>query len=458
MAVVGKTRVSGTTYYVTFRYNGRKVWERAGTDKRQAQSLSRRRQKEVEEGTYAEQLKAEEQTIGTFAEHWLPTRKGRWSTDEERYMRRHVLSREWVRDLKMIDARPKHALRLVQELDVTVSEKTKKMLSPKTVSLLHGMLHTMFRDAVLEEIVPANPWKVASDKLQRKSRKRRSPYALEDIAKILACPDVHPKSRVFVALAFFTGMREGEICGRRFKDWDPSATPLGSLNCWSQYGDELLKGDEREAGERARMIPVLPMLATILTWWKDAGFELVFCRRPTPEDFIVPTQAGEWYSRKCAYDLFQVAIAKAGVANLTLHSTRHSFITHARRGGARAEVLEKVTHNAAGETIDIYTHWEWDPLCEAVSCFPLRAGDASGDVSPNDSLLLVAPPGVELRDGSVTVGNYLPPIGDDSSSEYRKTDTPYPSVTADCAARHQMDGSSARAFRAQAWLQLAAAT
>jgi hypothetical protein len=50
------------------------------------------------------------------------------------------------------------------------------------------------------------------------------------------------------------------------------------------------------------------------------------------------------------------------------HSTRHTFITWARRGGARADVLEVVTHNAAGRMIDQYTHWDWAPLCDAVAC------------------------------------------------------------------------------------------
>ncbi|HVW30435.1 MAG TPA: hypothetical protein VHC69_33995 [Polyangiaceae bacterium] len=50
------------------------------------------------------------------------------------------------------------------------------------------------------------------------------------------------------------------------------------------------------------------------------------------------------------------------------HLTRHTMITWARRGGAPADVLESVTHNAAGAIIDQYTHWDWEPLCKAVAC------------------------------------------------------------------------------------------
>lgn len=403
MAVVGKKRVKGITYYVTFMWNGEKVWERVGTDKRQAQSLNRRRQKEVDDGTYEAQIRTEAQTVGTFLEPWLTKRKGRWSKDETAYAKRYLLARPWLAGLRLLDARPKHALRLIEELDATISERTREVLSPKTVSMLHGIMHTMFRDAQLAELVPANPWKVPPEKLQRKARRTRKPYALQDIARVLSHPDVHPSARVFAAIAFFTGMREGEICGRRWRDWDPSPTPLGSLHCWSQYDDQPLKGDKRSTGEAARKIPVLPQLATVLTWWKAEGFELVHLRPPTEADFIVPSRRQlDSMSRGVAYDLFQGALTVSGTTNLTLHSTRHSFITQCRRGGAQEDVLEKVTHNASGSTVDDYTHWEWDPLCEAVLCFPLRAGDASAAAETNGSLNQVAPPRFELGTDDVT--------------------------------------------------------
>lgn len=50
------------------------------------------------------------------------------------------------------------------------------------------------------------------------------------------------------------------------------------------------------------------------------------------------------------------------------HLTRHTMISFARRGGARADVLECVTHNAKGSIIDQYTHFDWEPLCDAVRC------------------------------------------------------------------------------------------
>lgn len=79
------------------------------------------------------------------------------------------------------------------------------------------------------------------------------------------------------------------------------------------------------------------------------------------------------------------------------------MITWARRGGARPDVLEKITHNAAGRIIDQYTHWDWEPLCQAVLCLdyagmaalrPLRAVQPATESQP---IVAAAPVGGPLQ-------------------------------------------------------------
>ena len=45
----------------------------------------------------------------------------------------------------------------------------------------------------------------------------------------------------------------------------------------------------------------------------------------------------------------------------------------------REDVLERVTHNAAGDIIDQYTHFDWEPLCEAVACIDYGWRPAAGE-------------------------------------------------------------------------------
>src|SRR5689334_1568428 len=97
--------------------------------------------------------------------------------------------------------------------------------------------------------------------------------------------------RVFLWLAFYTGMREGEICGRRWRDWVRDSLPLGALLCTSQYDDRPLKGDDADSGDtRPRVIPVHRELAAVLDDWWNSGWEVVYGRTPTEDDFIYPNR------------------------------------------------------------------------------------------------------------------------------------------------------------------------
>lgn len=150
------------------------------------------------------------------------------------------------------------------------------------------------------------------------------------------------------------------------------AQPLGSMNVVSQYNDEPLKTDN------ARKVPVHPDLARRLESWWSEGFELTYCRKPTPEDFIVPnrhprSKGSGAHTKSSAYKAMARACEAVGVRFEGCHLTRHTMISWARRGGARADVLERVTHNATGAIIDQYTHFDWEPLCQAVLCLDYSA-------------------------------------------------------------------------------------
>jgi hypothetical protein len=125
--------------------------------------------------------------------------------------------------------------------------------------------------------------------------------------------------------------------------------------------------------------PHPPVLAEKLGWWWREGFEPTNCRKPEPGDFVIPRRENGRvdklvnHTKKTGAHLWARACREAGVESLTLHSTRHTFITLARRGRARAEVVERITHNAAGTIVDHYTHRDWQPLRQAVLAVRLPA-------------------------------------------------------------------------------------
>lgn len=367
MGLYTRKRKSTTVYYVTFVWNGKQIQERAGTDKRQALQLERQRKREVRDGTYRPDKKSGSMTLAAYAAQWIEQRKRRGVRsvhDDETRLRLHVLPALGKRRIDSI-AR-KDIRELVERL------RTTGTLAPKTVRNVYGVTRTLFRDAMIEELVLIDPCvlprgALPSPRDPSNSTTRRQPsiFARSEVRMLLKDERVPPDRRTFYALLFLTGMRHGEAAGRRWRDLDEAARPLAALTVATQYLGELLKT------KTPRVVPVHPTLKKVLDAWRDGGFEAFYGRRPSADDFIVPSRTGSCRACSTTHRNLQEDCAAMQITGRRTHDTRHTFISLARRDGARKEVLERVTHNARGDIVDHYTQFDWEPLCEAVACLRL---------------------------------------------------------------------------------------
>jgi integrase len=381
MAVVPRKQKQKTTYRVAVYVNGKMQFEPALTDKHEAKRLEKRRKREVKAGTY--QLPPARMgsiRFQSFAERFFDGRKNRNATSERRQVELHALSIKWFAEKPMDEVEPPDFLRLVKEMRLKrkiVGDLEFRAVGEKSIANIMGTIRTIFGDAHFNQVIAVNPYVLPRGTLKRKSKKRL-PYQGVEVLALLS-DKVAVTRRVFIWLAFFTGMREGEICGRRWRDWVRDARPISALICGSQYFDRPLKtDDEDEGGEtHPRAIPVHPELAKVLNWWWSEGFELVYSRVPKSDDFIFPNQHDSTrnHTKSSGYKLWRKACTEAGVTNHSLHSTRHTFVRFARRGTPRTDAVEAITHNAKnqGEMIDYYNSWLWTPLCEAILTLDYRA-------------------------------------------------------------------------------------
>jgi integrase len=371
MAVVPRKRKSGVVYGVLTSWAGGKHWELVGANRREAEQLDRKRLREVESGSFRPGELTDAATFRAFADSWLERRTNRTADNDRGLVRRHVLPLAWFAELRMADIRPRDVLRLIETLQAGE-------LAPKSVTLVMGIVRVMFRDAVIGDVLSATPYVVPRGTLKRAGEKRL-PYTAAE-ARALLGDQVGERERIWNALAFYTGARCGEVCGLRWGDWDEAPVPLGALRIERQYGGQVLKT------ERPRIAPVHPELAALLAGWRDR-WPLYFLRRPEATDLICPrlVAPGETpgpLTKSAAYKAWIRSCGVAKVTNRSVHSTRHTFITLAQRGGADHRVVELVTHNPKGRIIDVYTTRDWSELCAAVLCLSF---DAPLDVGSNGS-------------------------------------------------------------------------
>ncbi len=264
-------------------------------------------------------------------------------------------------------------------------------IAARTARSAKGVVRTMFRDSKLEGVIALDPFAgLPRSIISKPPRRERRVYTREEVSTVLRDERISVPLRVMFALLVYLGLREGEGCGRRWRDWDRSPKPLGSMNVETQYQDEPLKTDQ------FRKVPVHPELDRFLGVWWEHGFELVFRRKPNMDDFIVPnSRTGGAHTKSSLYKALRRACAIVTVRFEGCHLTRHTMITWARRGGAPRDVIERLTHNAAGAIIDQYTHYDWKPLCEAVLCIdydPQQPIEKPPETAPGGGVTVVGLP------------------------------------------------------------------
>lgn len=388
MAIIPRTRKGGKKvwYVTTYLGENNTDWSDPFTSEREAKRHEKTVKRQLAEGTFRPNGTGAKR-FGFFFTEWLKGRKTGNAEEDRQLADLHIKHRSWLMDLALEEIEPPHGLRLVEELKATISEKTGKPLSQKYVSNLYGLYTSCIRTARARGLIKTDPCVLERGVLRRKARRgTRPPYTMPEVETIAHAGPL-TEGRMWSALAFYLGGREGEICGRRFRDLNVESQPLACMAIVTQYDDQPLKTED-ETGEHARKVPVHPRLAELLdAWWRE-GFEWVYCRKPRVDDFIVPRRFDKQdgrslnHTKSSAYKLWRAHLEAVKVPSHTLHASRHTFISFLRRGGAEDWVVERMTHNARGEQIDEYTHTEWVQLCQAVLGFWTRPGSPAPTAEP----------------------------------------------------------------------------
>lgn len=308
-------------------------------------------------------------TVTAYAESWLATRRNESAADDRTRIRLHVLA--YIGDMLLTEVRPRHARDLIMRL------RNDGQLPPRTIRQVSGILHTMFKSAVIEELIPTNPIVFERGVLPKKidadpSWRHEAIYTRAEAEQLISDERIPGDRRVLYALKLLAALRHSEAAGLTWGLYDSAARPLGAIHL----------GKTKSAAPRA--IPVHPTLARILAQWKLSGWPALYDRRPRADDLIVPTRQG--LRRKPAASQVQLVEdlerldlrARAGAGrNRRGHDLRRTMITLARADGAIDGLLRWVTHGPRpNEMLDVYSSPPWEALCTEVAKLriELRAG------------------------------------------------------------------------------------
>jgi integrase len=284
----------------------------------------------------------------TYAEQWREAQVHRQSSADhvETMLRRHAYPTLGDRPLSSV--LPSEVQAWVKRLSAGSTDR--KPLAPSTVGVVHGIVSSVFKAAVRDRRVMANPCE--GTKLPTVERRKVAPMTTEQV-EILRT-EVPDALSALVTFSAGTGMRQGEVLGltrdrlrllganpvvvvdRQLVTLRSGKTEFGPLKTKASY----------------RTIPLPKVVVEAL----NAHLAV----HDVAADGLVFTLGGLPITRQTFGHAWRPAAAAAGLTEATgqgSHALRHYYASLLIRFGESVKTVQvRLGHATAAETLDTYSH------------------------------------------------------------------------------------------------------
>ena len=190
--------------------------------------------------------------------------------------------------------------------------------------------------------------------MQFRTEPRKLPvvFSVEEVSDILmAAPGPGLKYRAALSISYGAGLRASEVCNLKISDID---------------SDRMLIHVELGKGQKDRKVMLSPGLLELLrAWWREAR----------PEGWLFPGKPKiNPISPRQLSPAFTSAKHMAGVKKpATLHTLRHSFVTHLLEANTDVRVIQVLLGHAKLTTTARYTHVATKTIRDTVSPYEMLA-------------------------------------------------------------------------------------
>ncbi len=245
--------------------------------------------------------------------------------------------------------------------DVTLSEikAWRRTLDPKTESsnaAAYRLLRSILQAAHEEELIDRVPPKIRAAG-SAPVKQVVIPATFDEITTIVN--EMPERLKLFIVLAAFAGLREGELMELRRSDVDGLTGRISVTRKVDKDTDRSVRGacpncgryistPKTRSGIRVVHVPppFLPMLQKHLLEHTALG----------PKGLLFPGDRTDHMSARYLMDRYRPAREKAGRPDLTIHHLRHTALTMAGQHGATAAELQARAGHASQAAMAIYQH------------------------------------------------------------------------------------------------------
>lgn len=242
------------------------------------------------------------------------------------------------------------------QLDAIVPSDLKAWLSKLQASGLSGkrihniriVFQGILRDAVSDGIIPKNPF-IGIKGFSRKAQHDIHPFTLPEIQYILQ--NAEGKLKAFLTVAFFTGMRTGELVALKWSDINLKSSKITVQRS--------IRGSI-ETGTKTGVVRTIDMLPPVADALKEQ-FKLT----GLAGGYVFLNRYGKHYagSTTLANEHWAPLLKRLMLDHRTLYQTRHSFATMMISKGEDVIWVSKMMEHANPSiTLSIYSKYREEPV------------------------------------------------------------------------------------------------
>jgi len=262
-----------------------------------------------------------------------PSRKESTNKDYQLIFDKHILP--YFKHFNLEDFKPS----FIKEWQAKLLEKG---LSPKSVKNIRIVLSTILNDAVMDEIIEKNPVLLVKPPKQEKSEVEV--FSLDEVKILLKNADGWFKH--FLTVAFFTGMRTGELLALKWED-------VNFHNKTIHVRRSRRQGVESDTKTgKSRIIDMLPIVEKSLKeQFKENGLNY---------KYVFTTKAGYPFfeSNSIANRYWKPLLKRCLISYRKLYSTRHTFASiMLQKGEDIAWISNMLGHADISTTLRYYAKY-----------------------------------------------------------------------------------------------------
>ena len=309
-----QTSAGSPCWYIQYFFNGKRRREAIGPSKREAELVLGKRKAAIREGKFFDVRKENDMSFSVLADRYL-----------KEYAQDHKKPRSYQRNVtstKVLKAFfGETAIKTIspETVDAFVQERKGQRKAPATINVEIAHLSHMFTWANQRKLTHNHPVR-GREKLATPCKERYLSH--EEIQQLLSACTGELRDMVIIALG--SGMRASEVLNldRDHLDLKRAVAVL----------------PDTKNGDR-RLVPLPPLVIEMLT------------HRPAPLRELFPG----WNLSRLEHH-FPHAVQQAGLRDVTFHTLRHTFASHAVMAGVDLYTLAKILGHRTINMVQRYAH------------------------------------------------------------------------------------------------------